>query len=219
MNQPTEGVTAAVKTAPVAIWSLVLGILGIIPLGILAAIPAVICGHIAIPKIGQSNGSLTGRGLAIAGLALGYISIAVSIVFMLFAILLPSVSQARGRAQRVKCMSNLAMIGKSCMVYALDHDDIYPPNFKAIANDYKTHPKIFVSPATGNVPGNISSVDEWSDYVLVPNRDGSASPNNILAFSKPECYPGEGGTIVTISGAVRWCKLKEYDELTAEFRR
>lgn len=54
------------------------GILGLISLfiGIFAAVPAVILGHIALVKVGRSSARLTGRGMAIFALATGYITIA-----------------------------------------------------------------------------------------------------------------------------------------------
>ena len=53
-----------------AVASLCLAILSLSCYG-LSAIPAVICGHIARRKIAQSNGTLTGAGLALAGLIVG----------------------------------------------------------------------------------------------------------------------------------------------------
>ncbi len=54
------------------------GILGLISLfiGIFAAVPAVVLGHIALVRVGQSSGRLTGKGLAIFALITGYITIA-----------------------------------------------------------------------------------------------------------------------------------------------
>jgi hypothetical protein len=43
---------------------------------LLAAIPAVICGHIAWSKIRKSSGAIRGKGIATAGLILGYIGLA-----------------------------------------------------------------------------------------------------------------------------------------------
>ena len=56
-----------------AIASLVFGILGISPLVFLGSILAVAFGHTALRQIEESEGTLTGRGIAIAGLVLGYV--------------------------------------------------------------------------------------------------------------------------------------------------
>ena len=68
-----------------AIWSLVLGILSFFCLGILGAIAAIICGHVARSSIRKSGGLLGGEKLALAGLILGYVS------FVLNVILIPTV--------------------------------------------------------------------------------------------------------------------------------
>jgi hypothetical protein len=68
------------RNTPSAIWSLVLGILSFVCVGIFAAIPAVICGHVARSAIRRSRGELGGEGLALAGLVLGYIAIALNLI-------------------------------------------------------------------------------------------------------------------------------------------
>lgn len=62
------------RTSALAVWSLVLGILGILTLGI-PSIAAIICGHLSHGKISRSAGILTGKGLAITGFVLGYIGL------------------------------------------------------------------------------------------------------------------------------------------------
>jgi len=67
-------------TEPLATWSLVLGLLGLLCMGMLAGIPAIVCGHLALSNINRNN-LLNGRGSATAGLILGYLS---SIFWLLF---------------------------------------------------------------------------------------------------------------------------------------
>src|SRR6266436_3290288 len=68
------------RTAPAAIWSLVLAILSFFCGWLITAIPAVICGHIARSKIRKSGGALGGKGIATAGLILGYIALVLGIM-------------------------------------------------------------------------------------------------------------------------------------------
>src|SRR5438552_15543206 len=68
------------RTAPIAIWSPVLAILFFTGGWLFTAIPAVICGHIARSKIRKSGGALRGKGIATAGLILGYIALALGIM-------------------------------------------------------------------------------------------------------------------------------------------
>src|SRR5213079_2905935 len=67
-------------TAPIAIWSLVLAILSFTCGWLVTAIPAVICGHIARSKIRKSGGALGGKGIATAGLILGYIALVLGVM-------------------------------------------------------------------------------------------------------------------------------------------
>ena len=69
-----------------AVWSLVLGLFAIllgIYLGFFAAIAAGNCGHQALARLKQGGGHLTGRGLAIAGLVLGYFEIFWAVVWFI----------------------------------------------------------------------------------------------------------------------------------------
>lgn len=68
------------RTAPAAIWSLVLAVLSFTCGWLVTAIPAVICGHIARSKIRKSGGALRGKGIATAGLVLGYIALVLGIM-------------------------------------------------------------------------------------------------------------------------------------------
>lgn len=68
------------RTPPVAIWSLILAVLSFTCGWLFTAIPAVICGHIARSKIRKSGGALGGKGIATAGLILGYIALVLGVM-------------------------------------------------------------------------------------------------------------------------------------------
>lgn len=69
-----------------ALWAMILGILSIVCCGIFAGIPALILGNSAKNEIAASQGLQTGEGMAKAGVILGWISIALSIVGVIFGI-------------------------------------------------------------------------------------------------------------------------------------
>ncbi len=100
------------RTAGLAITSLVLGIAGLIMMGPFGAIPAVICGHMALSRIKGSEGELERNGLAIAGLVMGYVSIGVMVIMipMCAAIAIPSFVKARDVSQRNACSNNMRII-------------------------------------------------------------------------------------------------------------
>jgi hypothetical protein len=87
------------RTPPVAIWSLILAVLSFTCGWLFTAIPAVICGHIARAKIRKSGGALGGRGIATAGLILGYIALVLGI--MGIPLLISMIQSDRERLQRL----------------------------------------------------------------------------------------------------------------------
>jgi len=115
------------KTAGIAITSLVLGILGLLTIwvciGVLFAIPAVICGHIGYSRVRKSGGVLAGDGVALAGLITGYLSIAlIPIIGLLAAIAVPAFAKARSSAVEMSCKNNLRLIEGAREQYVLEHN-------------------------------------------------------------------------------------------------
>lgn len=86
------GASQAQEFAPsrgLAFASLILGIVAVFSMagGLLAGLPAVICGHKALSKIKKSPDRYGGRGMAITGLILGYIMGSISLCFIIYLIL------------------------------------------------------------------------------------------------------------------------------------
>jgi hypothetical protein len=71
--------TIYIRTSGTAITSLIFGILAWVALPLLGAILAVVFGHIARAEIRRAPpGSINGEGLAVAGLVLGYVHLALA---------------------------------------------------------------------------------------------------------------------------------------------
>ena len=89
---PTTVVVAA-PTEPLAIWSLVLSLVGLLGFccgvtfsikpGEILGIAGVVCGHLGLSKI-NANPQLQGRGLAMAGLIIGYLAVVSWALYLLF---------------------------------------------------------------------------------------------------------------------------------------
>jgi Domain of unknown function (DUF4190) len=75
--------TAVIKTEPLAIWSLVLSLLGLFCCGFVLGIGGVVCGHLALSKI-QKEPQLQGKDLATAGLIIGYLAIVFWVIYLVF---------------------------------------------------------------------------------------------------------------------------------------
>ena len=125
------------KSQGMAITSLVLGIFSMVCFGILTGIPAIICGHLAHNRTRKMPERYAGAGMAIAGFVLGYTSILTT--FVIAAMLLPALSQAKsraqsalaqanGNAQSIRCVNNMKQIGVAFRIYAADHADRFPFN-------------------------------------------------------------------------------------------
>lgn len=84
MNDPSM---SGRKTSPLAIISLVAGLLGWTLLPWLGSFGAIITGHMARAEIRRSAGAIDGNGLAIAGLVLGWGSIIITILGILIAVM------------------------------------------------------------------------------------------------------------------------------------
>src|SRR5260221_14522519 len=72
-----------VKTEPLAIWSFVLSLLSLVCCGFILGIPGVVCGHLALSKL-QKEPQSQGKGLATAGLVIGYVAIAFWLIYVVF---------------------------------------------------------------------------------------------------------------------------------------
>ena len=84
---PVYRAPPARPTCTTAVVSLIAGLLGWLMLPLIGPIVAIITGHMARGEIRRSNGSLDGDGLAIAGLILGYLQIALIAILVLIVVI------------------------------------------------------------------------------------------------------------------------------------
>lgn len=88
------------RKSGLAIFSLVLGILSILVLGFLAAIPGIIIGHIARSKAKNNSDVYSGGGVALAGLILSYLGLILSIGAIWFMMTNPDFLEALQNIQK-----------------------------------------------------------------------------------------------------------------------
>ena len=77
-----------IRTSSLAMWSLILGVLGLltgtgVPLMLMFAVPAVICGHLSRRAIRRAPERLKGGGLALTGLVTGLIGCTMGVVVLM----------------------------------------------------------------------------------------------------------------------------------------
>ena len=151
-------------------------ITGMTPAGLLASIPGVICGHLALVRFRRSGGAVRGRMLAIVGLTVGYITTA-----FWTGIACWNPRQRDHIARETSCRAHLNHIGLTCRLYASDHGGVFPVSLAALYPEYLAPLMLFVCSLTLESPGAAESIGEWTDYVLIPGRSKSDDPDTVLA--------------------------------------
>lgn len=109
------------QTSTKAIVSLVSGLfIFFFPLSIVA----IICGHLALSEIKKSAGRLTGDGMAIGGLVLGYAGVAgIPLILIIAAIAIPNVLRARMSANEASAIASIRTLTVAENSYAQSHTD------------------------------------------------------------------------------------------------
>ncbi|PYT51786.1 MAG: hypothetical protein DMG44_01085 [Acidobacteria bacterium] len=106
------------ETSGKAIASLICGILFFF---LPSAIVAIIMGHLSLSDIRRSAGRLGGRGMAIAGLVLGYTGLAIIPVLIIAAIAIPNLLRARMAANEASAVGSLRTINTACVTYGTEY--------------------------------------------------------------------------------------------------
>jgi len=120
---PSPFPTPASKRSGLAVTSLVLGILGLFTCGTTALVGLVL-GIVAMVRIQNSQGRLSGQGLAIAGTVVSGFFLLMAPIFA--ALMLPALAAGKHRAQSINCMSNARQLTLALVMYADDNNDLLP---------------------------------------------------------------------------------------------
>ena len=112
------------QTSKLAIWSLVCGIATVF-CSCITGIPAIIMGVMSLNRIGKSQGTLGGKGLAIAGLCCAC-TLGVTGTAMIAGLAIPAFNQVQERAKIMQAASSARQIVISLKSYAGDNSGQYP---------------------------------------------------------------------------------------------
>ena len=97
-------------------------------------------------------------------------------------------SAARGNIHRLR----MAML-----VYAGEHDGNYPFKWSQLVSQVeRISPKDFVCLPMDDAPGELSDVDSWAEYTLVPGRRLDEPEGTVVAFCKASHWRRHGGAFV-----------------------
>jgi len=106
---PTDGKATA---------SLVLGILSLLGFTVIAAVPAVILGHMSRKSIKMSAGRLKGKGVALGGLITGYIGLSFIPILIVAFMVMPNPLRARQTANGSSAQQILSNVNSAQVLYS-----------------------------------------------------------------------------------------------------
>ncbi|HCN76993.1 MAG TPA: hypothetical protein DIT13_07350 [Verrucomicrobiales bacterium] len=123
--------TAAARTSGLAVASLVCGLIGIV-IPLVPALLAVIFGHIARSSIKRSAGALSGAGMALAGVIIGYLMLFVVVLAIAASLLVPAFSVMTEKAVQIKSTNNARQLVLGMKLFAADNNGAYPPDLETL---------------------------------------------------------------------------------------
>jgi type IV pilus assembly protein PilA len=114
-----------------AIGSLICGIFAFV---FPSAVAAIVLGHLALSEIRKSAGRLTGHGIAMTGLILGYAGVAaIPLILIVAAIAIPNLLRSRMVANEASAVGSLRVINSSAVNYSSTYQNDFPPSMEALA--------------------------------------------------------------------------------------
>jgi hypothetical protein len=122
---------APAQTDVRALISFGLGLLAMMPLSVFAGIPAIVFGHVARSAIRRRQDSRRGAGLALAGLVLGYVSLAALPVVVVIYRAIPRVYRARIAGNQTSALNTLRTINTAAATYQVENK-LYPESLETL---------------------------------------------------------------------------------------
>lgn len=195
------------QTNGLALAGLICSIAGIPTCG-LAGIAGIVCSALGLKKASETG---TGRGMAIAGIVIGIISLLL-VPALLMAILLPSLSRAREKANEIKCASNLRQIGQAAQLYAQDNLRLggpFGPGFDRLVQTQAISPQTFQCPSDSSTGTRQLTGSPCSYIWLGQDLKVSSSPDCVLAYEPLANHGKEGSNFLFVDGHVEFFRAKD----------
>ncbi len=90
--------------------------------------------------------------------------------------------------------------------------DHFPPSLSCLTNAKSS---IFICPETGHSPGVLTNVDQWTDYIYVPELPDAGRQDVAVLICPPENHGGAYGHVLWGGG---WCVRLPPDKTRALIR-
>jgi hypothetical protein len=186
-------INPSTPTSALAIWSLVLSLLGFFCL--ITAPVGIVLGFVALNRIKRSNGALGGRALALIGIIGG----ALGIVFIVLvaALTLPALGKAKTKAQSINCVNNAKQIALGVLIYSGDNNDTFPAgtNWCDAIMPSVFVPKVFQCPSQANLLRSSYSFNA----ALSGLNTSEVQPDTVMLFESDAGWNSSGGAALMIS--------------------
>jgi len=139
-----------------------------------------------------------GRRKGVSGLM--QVLVIFALLFVAAGMLLPALSKAKAKANRISSVNNLKNIGLAARIFATDHDGKLPPDFNAMRSELSTD-RILVHPTTGEA------------YTWVGAGKSEAQPDALIAYGPVVEGQRE---VLFADGSVQHVTSVRFDELLAK---
>lgn len=182
-----SGMSEKAKTSGMAIASLVCGVLGVFTCGIMALV-GLILGIVALVKINNSHGRLSGKGMAIGGLVVS--GVFILLLPILAAMMLPALAKAKERAQTVVCLNNAKQLGLAVLIYVSDNNGTFPPaeTWCDAITTFVGSPKVYQCSAKPNLRCGYAFNEELSG-----KKAEDVNPQTVMIFESDAGWNASGG--------------------------
>jgi len=203
-NPAQAGYTGAQEKSGKATASLVCGL--VFFFWPFTAVAAVVLGHLALSDIKKSAGRLAGQGMAVAGLVLGYIELALlPFILIIAAIAIPNLLRARMAANEATAVGTLRTYNMAMVTYATACPDIgYPVSLENLGPGSRDCNRLNV--VDGSLAEQLPVKNGYRfSYRHVGISDGSAKTRYALAADP--ISPGTSGVrhfFTDESGVIRY---------------
>lgn len=172
---------------------------------------------IAIGTVGAKSIRWITQGRTLAGI-LGFVGSAVLLApFILGAgfLLMRQHPRSHDRARLTRCMSNLSQTGKACALYAMDHDGSCPASPADLTTIVGNNPKMFACGMSAGRAGEMTNVNDWTDYAFVSGLRSSDPPSAVLCYCSSPSHDGSTRPVLRLDGSVSTMNEKSFCAMTS----
>lgn len=186
-----------------AVFALLLGLLGfstILLLGVFPAIIGLICGHVALIKMKHGHSYLRGRMAAIIGLIAGYATVMLTpLLAIAIAVAIPLINTAHEESQERRRLDHASELFRTCEAYARDNDNRYPQDWDPLRGRYLSPAEMdrLLEGQHGTFWENVQAdVIDWFEGDHLVEARGDFPAFEVVPHERPVLRALEGSVIV-----------------------